>query len=262
MFNYLFSNIDIEMVDPSQTVTVTPFRITGFVLIHLISTTVKSFKFNWSGSWDCGFFCFYGHVNLKATNCTFDDFNSSTTNPILIDMPLADYYTDVTTFINTSISNIRVISGTSGEGDSMVANLRNTKVTLINCTYSNITVVGDGGAIRDNVNSEHYITRCTFDNCSSSAGRGGAIVIGNTVPSITYCKFSSNSASSGGNDVYHNSSTMISSYTADKIVGTCSSSNGTHFEFSGGSNIDNLISGTFVLNFISCLFLYFFFFFL
>jgi hypothetical protein len=169
-------------------------------------------------------------------------------------------------FTNSSFSNMRAYGGDGGI--SMFANYRSAQVRIISCNYSNITstvgnsggiiytyasivveftnfvnisVWGNGGAVEDGLSSSHTFSSCLFQNCSSTQGYGGAIYLESSVPFLINCRFRSNSAANGGNDVYHNSDSMFSSYTASTLSGTCSDSNSIRFLFPNGNNVDNFL---------------------
>ena len=120
-----------------------------------------------------------------------------------------------------TIKNLTFTNGSTETGG--IALIQNAAPHFENCTFSNTTSTGAGGAVRVETASKGAGTfnGCTFSNCTGQ--NGGAIVItnANTSLTLTDCVFSDNQATASGGALYStNGITTLRncSFTANKAA--------------------------------------------
>lgn len=136
-----------------------------------------------------------------------------------------------------TIKNLTFTNGSTESGG--IALIQNAAPHFENCTFTNTTSTGAGGAVRVETASKGAGTfnGCTFSNCTGQ--NGGAIVITNPNTSLTLtdCVFSDNQATASGGALYStNGITTLRncSFTANKaanLAGAAYITTGTvHFD--------------------------------
>ncbi len=119
------------------------------------------------------------------------------------------------------IKDLTLTNGSQETGGLVL--IQNTEAVFDNCTFTNTTSTGAGGAVRVDTASKGAGTfnGCTFSNCTGQ--NGGAIVItnANTSLTLTDCVFSDNQATASGGALYStNGITTLRncSFTANKAA--------------------------------------------
>ncbi len=168
-------------------------------------------------------------IYSEATYYTIDGDNAAT-----LDGGASSRIFELTNACNrVTIKNLTLTNGSSETGG--IALIQNSAAKFENCTFTNTTSSGAGGAVRVDTASKGVGTfdGCTFSNCTGQ--NGGAIVITNNKTSLTLtnCTFTGNHATVSGGAFYStNGITNIDNCTftgnsADDLAGAAYITTGT-----------------------------------
>jgi len=91
--------------------------------------------------------------------------------------------------------------------------------TLINCTFSGNTAVGNGGGMRNTISSSPALTNCTFQG--NTATHGGAIHTWDSAPVLTNCILWGDTAGGVPNEMYNYDSDSTPTVSFSDVEGGC-----------------------------------------